>query len=315
MAQHLHFEKPLRVLGWTLASLFILFLAMEGWRYAVKPIPRGNASSPDQQLESAVKTFQQQQKELLTKTKKLKTTLQNQLLRGASKLTLYNTINSYSDFWGTKLLKNNKPYVWDGFEIEPYSLDSLPGIRDGSEVHGKIAKQNNVLYWQFDVNFSVSEDTNSVVPYHLTTSGKIEQQNALPIGENSEFRLINTPAGQSTFPVFLNFYNPLPDSALDYRVLNTINGDSAGVAYALPFNKNQSLTIWERNNWFWRSIFMMVVFFLGMGLFFSPWPKKKGKWTVLIFQLSVIGIGWMVFHYLNIPSPWIPQVINDTVSS
>ncbi|MDZ7716036.1 MAG: ATP-binding protein [Balneolaceae bacterium] len=297
-------NNAFKTLGWTLVGLLILLILMESWRFLSKPA--NQTIGPQEQLENAGVTFQKKQQRFLRQTQELSETLTAQLRNGANTSRLYQTIKSYPEFWGTKLLRDGDPIVWDGFEIYPEESDrNVASLPDSISTH--INKQNNVVYLQYDAQFNIQSDTNNVVPYHLSTAVRIEQSNALPIGDKSEYNLANLNIPQNTASISYNFFNTLPENTDNYITLRSTTGDSVGIAYIRQAEYNNSLQKWENNNWFWRSIYI-AFFFVCISIVLSQWAERTSKWSALFFELSLIGIGWLVFYYLDIPSRWIPEL-------
>ena len=300
-------SSPLRTLGWTLAFMLALLVLLETWRYIERP--ENGSISLEQQLENSATVFQENQQRFLEQTRELSATLRSQLLNNANSSNLYQTINSYSGFWGAKLSKNGEAYVWDGFEVTPGKSDSL--LRESSDtVTVQINKQNNVVFWQYDIQFSIQNDTSFAVPYQLSTTVRIEQSNALQIGGNSEFNLANLSTNNNAAHISYNFFNTLPSGTENYKTLYSPNGDSMGVAFAHQAETESSIKEWENSNWYWRSIYILILF-ICLSIVLAQWAERAPKWSALFFELCLISIGWFVFYYLDIPSRWIPGTETD----
>lgn len=305
----LMFEQPFKVLLWTLGLLALLFLLLEGWRYANKPTLANNTAALHQSLDTATKLFYHHQGHFREQSKELSYSLQSQLQEEYSVQKLYSIIQNYPSFWGTVLAREHEPIVWRGF-----SMDSLP---DGTAPQAdsatvSIRKQNNVLFWFCDISFTV-EDTTGNVSYQLYTSRLIEQDNALPIKGNSEYNLIDQISDELSYPVELSIFNPSREEGSIYTVIKNSRQDSIGVFYASPAEFDTAINEWKEHTDLWRSVFL-VFCFICLSLFVYLWLDWLPNLWGLLFQLIIVGFGWLVFDLSDIPARWIPDVIPETIS-
>lgn len=300
------FQHPYRTLAWTLGTLLILGLALEGWRYSVKPVSQINSRFIGQSIDNAVALFNQKQRAFLNESREISGTLEWQLRQGASRQDVYRTLSSYSSLWGASLTRNDSAFVWSNF-----SLDKLPPIGlNHPEESLRVQKQNNVIFWLYETRFTLNGDTDKTTTYRLYTTSRIEQTNALPIGRSSEYNLLSEVSSDLYYPVNLNFFNPTPPNVLQYQPLKNMNQDSIGVAYALPGQLQNTQANWQDDTWFWRSVFI-VFSFSCIGIFLFFWLDIFSTWQSLLFQLIIVVAGWLACNYLNIPIRWIPDVFSS----
>lgn len=299
------FRHPSHALAWTLGALLLLGLTLEGWRYSVKPVSQVNNQFIEASIDNAVTLFNQKQHEFLTESREIAENLEQQLRVGANRQEIYRILSRYNSLWGASLTKNDSAYVWSNFTPE-----NLPRVSTTQPAEFlRVQKQNNVIFWLYGTSFVFNEDAGKSTAYRLYTTSRIEQTNALSIGQSSEYHLLSEVSSDKFYPVVLNFFNPVPGNALQYKPLKINSRDSIGVAYAMPSQLQNTHTNWSEDTWFWRSIF--IVFSLtciSLLLFF--WLDKLPNWRPLYFQIVLVSAGWLLFRYFDIPMRWIPDIFS-----
>lgn len=305
----LTFERPRTVFLWMLGFLSVLFLVMESWRYSAKPTLTNKSVALHQSLNDATKIFYGYQHEFLEQSKNLSYTLYDQIQQRRSLQQLHATIEDISSLWGVTLLKNDEPLVWHGFSISPLPSED-PSSADSATV--SIVKQNNVLFWHTAISFT-AKDSVGEATYQLHTARLIEQENALSIKGNSAFNLVNDISRDLSYPVQLSVFNPLPDEGSVYTVIKNSQQDSIGVFYASPSEYKSALKAWEHSTGFWRSVFVIFCFAC-LSLLFYLWIDRLPNLRGLFYQLTIIGIGWLVIHTSDIPMRWIPDFMSANTS-
>lgn len=298
-------KHPLRTLAWVLVVLLILGLAMEGWRYSVKPATQADDSFIEQSITAAVSLFEQKQQGFFDTSEQLTRTIERQLRQGTSRQNIYRTLSSYSSLWGASLTRNDSVFVWNNF-----TLEELPPISSTSEAPAvTVHKQNNVIFWLYSNSFTLNEDTDQAAIYRIYTTSRIQQTNALPIGKSNEYHLLDEITLDRFYPVNFNFFNPLSPQALSSQPLNGINQDSIGVAYSLPGQLQDTQITWVKDTRFWRSLFVVFALIcISILVFF--WLDVLSTWKSLSAQGAIVLAGWMLFIYANIPMRWIPEVFS-----
>ena len=290
-----------QLLGWTLLGLLLSLLALEGWRYGVKPSEANNAKVIDRSLTKATTYFLDKQEELLNESENLAATLRRPLLQKRSSQYLHNTLTQSPQFWGAALYRGNTPVVWDGFALQN-SGDIVS--RNTSQTNSvSLEKHNNIIYWEFHVPFSV-RDSAGTLDYDLITRYRIDQSNPLPIGGANEFNLFNSSELSTAYPLNFSIFSSAPKQYSQARQLESIRGDSVGMVYATADQFQETQKQWQQNTRFWRSIFALLCFVVLSCLLY--WAADRlYLWWGLALQLLFIGIGWNILAYTNMPSYWV----------
>lgn len=288
------------LLGWTLLGLLIVLLALEGWRYGVKPSEINNEQLIKKSLNNASEYFLTQQQELLSNSENLASTLQPALLQKQSTRYLHNTITQFPDFWSTSLFRDNQAITWSGFALQNIN-DRQRSSQSESSI--QIKRYNNVIYWECHVPFSI-RDSSGTISYDLFTSYRIEQSNPLAIGDRSEFNIFNSSTFSSAYPVNFSIFSELPTHVVETKTLSNLQHDSVGVAYATAEEFQKTKEEWAQNTRFWRSVFALLCFVVLVSIIFVV-AEQLSIWKALLLQLLFIAIGWGIFAYTNMLSYWV----------
>ncbi|MDZ7689692.1 MAG: hypothetical protein U5K69_00745 [Balneolaceae bacterium] len=235
--------------------------------------------------------------------------LESELQKETNRQTLYQYMQQYPLFWGATLYRGTQQIVWNGFSFTDYPSTLLPD-ETGDDPFIDVITQNNVLSFLCRTTFAV-EDSSGNIEYELLTTARIEQENALPIGQSHEFHLLTENDESLNYPADFIFFETPPDSMLSSRVLSTASKDSVGLAYIPSGIAGGPIEQWDDRAFFWRSLLGMVsyiaiVFFLYLRL------GRNRSWTSLLLQLLLVAGSWTFFHFMEIPSRWLTDVMSDT---
>jgi len=299
-------KRPYRQLLLCLGLLVVTFLMLEGWLYYIKPTTVRPEDSIRETLDDATALFNRTEDTITGQTARLQTTLEQQLKRGAPKSALYRTIDQYESLWGITLFRDRSPYVWKGFAYSEFPFEQTPA--PGSKKI-EVRKENNVVLFLSRHSFSIPDSISSI-PYHLVTTRRIEQKNALPIGRNSEFNLFEQHDSRLKYPVKYSIFTPLNSPPTYYRILKTADSDSVGIVYAEPGQFESLLTEWNSISIFWKAVFSVLSFLILSGLLYA-WTGKLSTVKALSFQLLIIIIVWAGLHYLSVPGRWLPNLVDS----
>ncbi len=297
------------VLGWTLLGLLMVLLALEGWRYGVKPSETNHKQMVENSLNEAADYFVNQQKKLLANSKTLVAHLRHSLLQNRSSDQLQDILNRYPDFWSAVLLQNGEPVIWDGFALQ--NIDNRN--RDiKSDSHVALKRHNNVIYWESHVPFTV-QDSLETTSYDLFTSYRIEQRNPLDIGDQSEFNIFDSSIFSTAYPLNFSIFSEPPSDVTESEPLINLQGDSVGVVYATADKFEQTQAKWNQNTRFWRSIYALLCFTVLISIVFGA-AKQFSLWISLATRLLIIGISWAILAYTDIISYWFIALSGATES-
>jgi signal transduction histidine kinase len=305
MIKKLLLNHPYRFAASVFGGLLLLFILMEGWHYAAKPAAGSNKHVSPETLDKVASAFVNRQQKLLKKSRELAHKLQSQIDRGSSRNALFKSMQSYSQLWGATLYREHNPLVWNSFSSESFQRLFPP---DHSDIHVKVTKINNVLVWVAHVSFKI-RTAKGAVPYHLYTARRIRQTNALPIGANKTFKLLNDIIPSQSSAVGLSFYDTPPAHA-NYRILRTLSHDSVGVVYAKPKKLPVVITQWEQTTRFWRGVFILFCTIVIAALFYL-WVDEFPVWRGLFFQLLILAAGWFIFNRIDIAGNLLPRFLKS----
>ncbi|MGD8747405.1 MAG: ATP-binding protein [Balneolaceae bacterium] len=298
MENFLETNRLHHLLGWTLLGLLAALLALEGWRYGVKPSEVNNEQVMEESLDKAADFFLEKQQELLAHSQSLAATLRPPLIQKKPSDYLYNTLKKFPEFWSSTLYRGNQPIIWDDFALETGNSK-----KNHQDADISIKKYDNVIYWECHVPFSI-QDSSGTIKYDLYTSYRIEQSNPLPIGDRSEFNLLNSQELSTAYPLNFSIFSTPPPEIVKSQPLLNLQGDSVGVIYATSDEFQQTKVQWEQNTRFWRSIYALLCFVILVFLLY--WAADRlPLWRGLALQLLFLGIGWGIFVYTNMPTDWI----------
>lgn len=295
--------RPAKVFISMFCILLALLVVLEGWRYMIKPSLQNKDTVITKRLEQTAASFVNSQEELMADSRKLATTLQSQIEQGNSQSDLFESLQSHPDFWGSALFIGNQPIVWNDFSLDPFRQIQLTNQTDS---YVEVRKNNNVTYWLCHIGFTIQTEDGQL-PYHLYAATRIQQTNALPFANESEFSILDPVPEQGFYSLNISIYNPLPTQNAGYRVLKTLDEDSVGTVYATTANVENTLKSWHSSNRFWRAVFALLCFVLiSISLYYRV--DSSTTWKSLPIQLFIIGIGWLVFVYISLSSYWIPTL-------
>jgi len=288
-----------QLLGWTLLGLFLALLALEGWRYGVKPSKVNNEQVMGKSLSRASNFFLSKQQEVLTHSRDLAATLKPLLIQKQSSDYLYRTLNKYPEFWSSSLYRGNHPVAWNNFALDN---DKKPSVSQ-QKARITVKKNDNVIYWESHVPFTI-QDSSRTISYDLYTNYRIEQKNPLPIGDRSEFNLFNSQELSTAYPLSFSIFSTPSKGIVKSKPLLNLQGDSVGVVYATSDEFKQAQAQWAQNTRFWRSVYVLTCFIILIFLLY--WSvDQMSLWRALVLQLLFIAIGWEIFVYTNMLSDWI----------
>lgn len=287
-------------IGWTLIGLLLLLLALEGWRYGIKPSQSNNQELIQRELSDAARKFEDKQQELLRRSERLAGTLRPLLLKESSTADLYRALDPYSDLWSISLYRNSQPIVWKGFALEDRDSDPYKNSREPKIL---LRNNNNIIYWECHTPFSIQRD-NQTTWFRLYTRYRIEQSNPLAIGDQSEFHLFESePPSNNTYPLDLSLFSKPPEDVIQTHQLSNLEGDSVGVVYATTENFTGKVAEWEQDTRFWRSVYYVICIVLLVSLFFGYIDRMSWGPSLLI-QLVFIGLGWLAFISVDLLAYW-----------
>lgn len=294
--------------GWTLLGLLLLLLALEGWRYGVKPSEANNEQIIEQSLENASNYFLDRQQELSNKSQTLEALLRPSLLQNQPSSYQSNILNQFREFWSITLYQKKQPIVWQGFALKDQQTaqtSSKQGLR--------LKRSNNVIYWENHIPFNI-QDSTGVVSYDLFTSYRIEQNNPLSIGDESEYSIFNSNEFTSSYPLHFNIFSEPSGQVVQSKQLSNLQGDSVGVVYATADEFQQTKAQWEQNTRFWRSIYALLCFIILILILYAA-ADKLSLWPSLVLQLLFTGTGWAIFAYTDLTSYWVLELSNISSSA
>ena len=301
MTKLLESNRLYSILGWTLLGLLLTLLALEGWRYGIKPSESNNQQLIEQSLERAAQHFLDRQQTLVDNSENLAATLRPSLLQNEPPRYQHNILEQFPRFWSSTLMRKNTPVVWQGFALtdrqsqQQQQAESTEGIT--------LKKYNNVIYWEHHTPFSIQDSTGSV-SYDLFTSYRISQSNPLAIGSESEFNIFDSEELSTAYPLNFSVFSQPSSLGIESKALTDLDGDSVGVVYATADQFQQTKTQWQQGTNFWRSVYALICFIILVVILFAA-ADRLALWHGLLLQLLFIGIGWGILAYTSMTSYWV----------
>jgi signal transduction histidine kinase len=202
-------------------------------------------------------------------------------------------------FWGVSLFKGSRLTAWSGFGAQKIGQD----ISSLTSAKVTVEQDNNVIYLNYIVPLTINQgDSNTT--YFLVTRQKIQQENILPFGENSEVKPSQLFQSRSEYPVHFSFFDDPPDAPLFSTVLSTQSQDSVGTLYAL----SEDHTLYEstvQNQYFLiRAIFYALLIILSTFFLISV-SRQLSTWNSLLLKLFAIILAWFFFSNLEYGIGWL----------
>lgn len=286
---HIGSPKFYRTLGWAAAVLILCLGILEAWRYTLKPEGRSSPAVIEQELQKAVDLFQEEQEQLLERSRMLAGTLS----ASQNPQFLYSMLEEYREMWGIALTRDDSVVIWEGFtpELGEEEPEAGPYLR--------IRQNNNVLYWINQIPLTIRDSTQSR-QFTLYTTRRIQQTNPLAFGTESDYNVLAGIESPPDIQLGLSIFNPVPPEAIATAGLHTPAGDSVGAVYAgLPDDPQVSSAQWENHSQFWRTLFLFLAY-LVFGTIFFVASQQSREWIALLVQLFIIGSGWFVIRHFGV---------------
>ncbi len=295
---------PRRSLAWFLSAFIILLIALVGWRYITKPSPAKKDEIIAKSLDEGANIFHNWQRKLLQRTESLAAELRFEESQDST-LRWYEILEEETELWGSMLVKEGEPIVWQGFSLGVLKSAYPDTVTDS---YIEIKRENNVLFWLAHASFTRQAGQDSVT-YHLFAAERLMQNNALKIGNEREYHFLDEAARRYNYPLSFSILEPPPDEEVLYRVLHNPAQDSIGIVYAVPGHFQQLLNDWQEANSLWYSLFA-VFFFVSFLMFITFYIELKSIWSNLIIRIIFILVGWLFFYGVSISTRWLQEMLS-----
>ncbi|MDR9419294.1 HAMP domain-containing protein [Gracilimonas sp.] len=201
------------------------------------------------------------------------------------------------DFWGISVFKGDELILWNGFGPAELSIDSAQISRP----HTEVARNNNITYLRYTNSFVIQRDT--AHKYILVTRKKIQQENVLPIGRNSELTSQSLFQSPSEYPVRFSFFDTPPENSIYFANISTHSVDSAGVIYALQDDLSDYNNEQQNKVILYRAVFYALLIVL-IALFLIFISQRLDTWRSLFVKLFALLIAWLFFTNINFEIGW-----------
>jgi len=286
-------------------SVSLLVLLIAGYIIFEKVIVQNSERVADTEmlietgLTQAEELYRNLHSEIETQTAELAVQLNSMIETGQNRQLIYQELSRY-DFWGAMIYREGEPWTWNGF-----NLIAIPGFFEEPDesVKTSIVKRNNVVLIVAQTAFSVNE-----LPYRLLTAKILEQTTNLPFGRSATFNLSDDPSLRNLYPVNFNFFNPFPEEAFSYKVLQTTESDSAGAVYASydDLERYESL----RSEYFsqWRLLFHNSIFIVLLIVFILFTIYSRSVLSI-ISQLIFISVAWFAAVHFGLAEYWVSEYL------
>lgn len=236
----------------TIAGLLVLFILFEFYHHQTKSDKAPDEDEILNNLEAASEFFQNYYFNLEKQSEDISTILKRGIQSGHSPTSIFNQIRK-DGLWGVTVLKNNSPWLWDGFNL---SLPRIRTISDASDVRTLVTSYNNVTLLLRIESFTEEGET-----FTLLTAKKLSHSLDLPFIRESEFSLSRHPELSVTHPVEFSFFEPVPENVL-YKSLSLPGSDAIGTVYTALNSENVPLSGQQGYILMARTILLALLLFL-----------------------------------------------------
>ncbi len=113
------------------------------------------------------------------------------------------------DFWGMSVFKNQELWLWSQFGPHEFTADIDTANR---EIWVDIKRNNNVTFLNYRASFEIEQPGDSLTSFTVITRRKIQQENILPIGDNSELSPSQLFQPEAAYPVHFSFFDTPPQN-------------------------------------------------------------------------------------------------------
>ncbi len=267
---------------YTISGLLVLLVLFELYHLQTKNDRVPGVEEIQNNLEIASDFFQNFYLNLEQHSEDISIILKQGIQSGHSPASVYNQMN-IGGLWGLTVLKNDSPWIWDGFNL---SLPRIRTISELSDIRILVTSYNNVTLLLRIETFTEEGDS-----YTLLTAKKLSHSLNLPFIRENEFSLSRHPDLSVTHPVEFSFFEPIPDNVL-YKTLTLPGSDAIGTVYSsldgesIPVSRQQGYLMLIRT--------MLLIFLLFLSLMISVSLHHSIHRTITAsISLLIIAFLWI----------------------
>lgn len=250
-------------------------------------------------LNEGLANFKAYEQEFLSQSNRFKDRIQQQLLDSTLNEDFYKDAESGYSFWGSSVFKNQRLIYWTDFgaptlPAASVHADSMPRVT--------IEQDNNVTFLSYQAGLQ-SKDS-SRLAYQVVTRQKIDQENILSIGANSEISPSDLFQIETTYPIHFSFFEAPPQDPQFSVKLSTQSVDSAGIIYTFADDYSQYRVSNQNRYFLYRAIFYAVLIIF-IALFLISISQELTEWYSLFLKLIAIAIAGIFFSNIEYGVGWI----------
>lgn len=225
---------------------------------------------------------------------------QQQLASASTMQNIINEVESNYDFWGMSIFEDQELLLWSDFAAQEIPMRTSS---DSGKVWVDIKRNNNVTFLSYRTSFEI-EKGDSLSQFTLLTRKKIQQENILPIGDDSELKPSWLFQSKSDYPVHFSFFESLPPNPQFKTKISTQSVDSAGVIYALADDYSEYQAARQNQFFLYRAIFYALFISL-ITLFLISVSQELSTWYSLLLKLFAVSLAWLFFSNIEYGVGWI----------
>jgi len=283
---------------------FATLLALLALGFIVSEIQYSNNIPSEDEIKSLASqnvitasiAFEQFVSEFQNDNKILSSELQTLVNEGASNQDLFNKMNEDNSYWGKSLRNDSTSIVWTGFKIP--LLDSL-NFSDSTHTYIAITTIQNVKALTVAERFSDYEGNY----YILTSSKKLQQNNILELGNDTETAISAILGLEFDLPIHFSLDDTFPDNII-YKTEQTYADRSLTASiYVTELDSEAFQRVRNVNLTKIRLVFIFsIIFVIGL-LLFSLTPYLGPNKTFLISTMSIFIIWilcWLLLPFLKL---------------
>tara|TARA_R110002126_G_C10487031_1_gene502657 strand:- start:42 stop:3902 length:3861 start_codon:yes stop_codon:yes gene_type:complete len=249
-----------------------------------------------QNVGSASKSFEQFISKFKTDNELLGTEVKKLLDSEASLTEIHNLLLEDNSYWGTNLKNDSTSIIWTGFKI-PISANKTPSSS------GNIVINTNTVQNVTALTSSQKILDISGAEYFLTTSKKLQQNNILDLGSDTELTIPKVLDLDFNFPVHFTLNNTLPDDIIFKTEQAYADSSFSATIYASEmdidtFQKSRVVSHTKL-----RLVFIVLILLVSVFLLFNLPSYFDPRNTFLISTTSIFLIwifSWTLLPFLNL---------------
>lgn len=251
-------------------------------------------------LDEGLQNFNRFENDFIRQSSQLRAELQSQLFDSTLSNGYMQSLENEFSFWGTSVFRGQDLIYWSEFGA-PALTHQLSESEPWPRV--TVEQNNNVTFLSYQAPL-IAPDADSIGEYQLVTRQKIDQENILSIGANSELSASELFQKETQYPLHFSFFEDPPEDLQFYVKLSTQSVDSVGIIYTFEDDFSQYRAANQNRYFLYRAIFyaLLIIF---ISLFLISISQELSEWYSLLLKLFAITIAVIFFSNIEYGVGWI----------